>query len=33
MHQSRMSIEQQRLDFEEAEKRRQAEEEARELEN
>ena len=32
MHQARMSIEQQRLDYEDAEKRRQAEEEARELE-
>lgn len=32
MHQARMSIEQQRLDYEEAEKRRQAEEDARELE-
>jgi hypothetical protein len=32
MHQARMSIEQQRLDFEEAEKRHQAEEDARELE-
>jgi hypothetical protein len=31
MHQARMSIEQQRLDYEEAEKRRKAEEEAREL--
>ena len=31
MHQARMSIEQQRLDYEEAEKRRQAEEDAREL--
>ncbi len=32
MRQARMAIEQQRLDYEEAEKRRQAEEEARELE-
>ncbi|MBZ5617445.1 MAG: hypothetical protein LAQ69_01740, partial [Acidobacteriia bacterium] len=32
MHQARMSIEQQRLDYEEAEKRRQVEEDARELE-
>ena len=32
MHTARMSIEQQRLDYEEAEKRREAEEEARELE-
>ena len=32
MHEARMSIEQQRLDYEEAEKRRQAEEEARDLE-
>jgi hypothetical protein len=31
MHQARMSIEQQRLDYEEAEKRRQAEEKAREI--
>jgi hypothetical protein len=31
MHQARMEIEQQRLDYEEAEKRRKAEEEAREL--
>jgi hypothetical protein len=31
MHQARMSIEQQRLDYEEAEKRRKAEEEAREV--
>jgi hypothetical protein len=32
MHQARMSIEQQRLDYEEAEKRRDAEEKAREIE-
>jgi hypothetical protein len=32
MHQARLSIEQQRLDYEEAEKRRQAEEDAREIE-
>src|SRR6185369_3351959 len=32
MHQARMSIEQQRLDYEAAEKQRQAEEDARELE-
>lgn len=32
MHQSRMAIEQQRLDYEESEKKRQAEEDARELE-
>ncbi len=32
MHEARMSIEQQRLDYEDAEKRRQAEEDARELE-
>ena len=32
MHQARMSIEQQRLDYEEAEKKRQADEDARELE-
>src|SRR5262249_12909030 len=31
MHEARMAIEQQRLDYEEAEKRRQAEEEARDL--